>query len=421
MKTMRHLLIFFGALLVLASCSKDEPAATPTPSSAERTVVVYMSGENDINSFVQGDIDEMIAGRRLVSSNVQLVLFVDLAGKTPFLARVTTDTRQPLDTLYKYEQDFYATDPDAMRDVLERATTLCPATRDYGLVLWGHAAGWTIENDSVATSRRAYGRDSGDNTASATKGKWLNMPSLRKALSMTGKHWKFIFCDCCNMQSVEVAYELRGATDYLIASPAEITGKGAPYDTMVKDFFLTDDAAMCSMICDDYYAQTTHEMGRGDEHLPISAIATSQLPALASATRQILPAVDSYLRTTANATDALVYYSSYRIDPTMRYSAKEKIMFDMLNVVRTALADQPEQYQTWLAAFDRAVPYRLTSGLWHANWIISFSHFSVTPDNSGCVSMFFPLERYADAPNKYNENIRKLAWYYAVGWSDVGW
>ncbi len=115
-------------------------------------------------------------GRKSVAENENLVLFVDRASSAikPFLAKVTM--QGTLDTLYRYEQDFYATDPGMIADVLNRAITLCPATEDYGLVLWGHATSWIIEKDSVATAsaRRGYGYDTGNNST-GNGGKWMEM------------------------------------------------------------------------------------------------------------------------------------------------------------------------------------------------------------------------------------------------------
>jgi hypothetical protein len=136
-----------------------------------------MSGENNLSGYLQSDINEIIRGRQLAPANDNLVLFVDRASSTekPYIAKVTADGKQ--EKLYEYSEDFLASDPERMAEVLKRCINLCPATEDYGLVLWGHASGWIIEKDSVAHSntqaslsngnapRRAYGVDSGDNTA----------------------------------------------------------------------------------------------------------------------------------------------------------------------------------------------------------------------------------------------------------------
>jgi len=422
---MKHLLIIIGCILLFSSCHGDTPDnETPTKpvDPARRTVIVYMSGENDLHRYncIENDIDEMITGRKLAAADESLVVFVDKPStqEMPFIAKVTTNDRQPLDTLYIYEQDFYASDPDCMTEVLNRCIQLCPATEDYGLVLWGHADGWIIEQDSVPVSNqnRAYGRDSGNNTASTSTGKWLNIPSMRKALELLPVKWKFIFADCCNMQSIETAYELRDQAEYFIASPAEITGDGAPYTAIVKDFFIHDDKEMYKAVCDDYYAQKTNYLGRGDEHLPISVIKMECTPYLATATKEVLAQVNSYL-TQPNATQGLIYYYTY----DMRFE-REKVLYDMNDVILNALTEHPDAYQNWRNVFDQTVVYSRTSALWHGLHL-NFNDFNATPERQGVVSMFFPLAKYEDPiiSHTYNESIRKLEWYYAVGWSELGW
>jgi hypothetical protein len=241
---------------------------------------------------------------------------------------------------------------------------------------------------------------------------------MRKVLEDMGTPWKFIFFDCCNMQNIEVAYELRNVTDYIIAAPSEITGYGAPYNVITKDFFITDDQRMYTSLCDDYHAQVTDNTGRltpaGDRQLPISTIKTSQVQALANATKLLLPELAEYLKT-SSATKDIIYYYAYD-----KNSDCEKVMYDMKDMIRSAFAEKPEKYVTWEAVFNQTVVYARAKGKWHGN-CVNFSDFTITPEKIGCVSMFFPMEKYSKVSHKYNETIRQTGWYYAVGWSEVGW
>ena len=413
---------------ILTACQSDD-AESPTPQ-ARRTVVVYMSAENNLSGYLQSDINEIIRGRQQAPANDNLVLFVDRASSTekPYIAKVTADGKQ--EKLYEYSEDFLASDPERMAEVLKRCINLCPATEDYGLVLWGHASGWIIEKDSVAhnnfqvsslsnahTPRRAYGVDSGNNTATL-KGTWLNIPSLRQALKQVGMTWKFIFCDCCNMVNVETAYELRDATPYLIGSPAEIPGDGAPYTTLVKDFFKYDDKEMYTSICDDYYAQIDDIGGR----TPMAVVKTNQLKALAQATRPLMAQVNDFLKT-SNSTQGMIYYYAYD-----RSKEMEKTLYDMNDVIRTAIGADAPEYKQWKEVFDQTVIYSKLSPKWYNKCIVlsDFSDgttFKHGNESFGGMSMFFPLEKYNNSgmSHAYNETIKKLAWNYAVGWSELGW
>ena len=413
---MKKLLTVICAVLLLAACKKDKTEPTPTLPD-KRTVIVYMPAETNLNSFANDDVNEMKKGIKDVVGRYNLLIFVDHASETqmPFIAKITSDTQHPVDTLYKYTEDFYSSDADHFREVLSRCMSLCPA-ENYGLVLWGHASGWIIErNGSLARApRRAYGIDNGDNSAVGPGGndsyKWMQIPEMREALEQLGIKFKFIFCDCCNMQSVETAYELRNCTEYFIASPAEITGVGAPYDTMVKDFFKEDDSEMCVSMCQDYNAQYDYVGG----HLPISAVQTDKLEDLATATQQVLPQVADYLKTD-NPTEGKIYYYAYN-----KNYEREKVMYDMYGMIRAALTDYPDAFKDWNYAFDQAVFYTETSEKWHAN-AVNFDDFTVTPENYGGMSMFFPMDKYKNTSHKYNDAIKLMQWYQAVGWSAVGW
>jgi len=421
---MKKWFIMTFVLLGLTACSSDDAgkdSPTPPASTARRTVVVYMSGENNLSGYLDSDINEMKAGMKSVAADENLVLFIDRAStaEKPYIAKVTTDGE--LETLYTYDSDFHASDPEKMADVLNRAVGLCPATEDYGLVLWGHANGWFIEKDSIAI-HRAYGLDTGNNSTGIS-GIWINIPTMREVLGQkVSVRFKFIFFDCCNMQNVETAYELKDVTDYIIASPAEIPGKGAPYNTIVPCLFNHDDVSMYKGICDNYYAQTDASGG----HLPISVVKMKNMDALATATRNILNKVVSHLPKNDIGTGHVYYFGVRQSDGwTTTYPDKYKAKYDAKDIIRwTVAGDDEAAYLQWLSVLEQAVVYSRISTFWQTSYLKTsnkaFADFTVTADNYGGVSMFFPLEKYTGDVN-FNEDVKKLAWYHAVGWKDVGW
>ena len=397
---MKKILAFIASTLLFVACSSDNDEVR---QPAKRTVMVYMAAENSLSGNAQSDINEMIRGVKSISPYDNLIVFVDRARsqEKPFIIRLQNDDKQPTDTIKKYESDFYSSDPEKMQEVMLWIMSHYPAD-DYGLVLWGHGNGWVIMNDSV--SRRAIAVDNGENKTN-DKGLWLNIPSLREVLSNLPHPFKFIFADCCNMQNVEVAYELKDVTEYYIASPAGIPGEGAPYQTVVPDMFLYDDVQMYTKICDDYNALTDYEGG----HLPLSVVRTSELPSLAVATKAALQTIDP---TTVN-TDKLIYYYSYR--PS---DSREHVLYDM-NDFLLQHADE-KAYQQWLTVLDQAIAYKKFSKKWQVAGTLVVD-FEMTEDRFGGISMFVPLERYKYTLMNYNETISQMAWYHAVGWSELGW
>ncbi len=230
-------------------------------------------------------------------------------------------------------------------------------------------------------------------------------------MEQTPVEWKFIFCDCCNMANIETAYELRGVTDYLIAAPSEIPGVGAPYQTIVKDLFYHDDEQLYRTLCDDYNALTVE----GKYHTPITTIKTAGLKDLAAATRQVMNEIDEHIQS-EEATTGIIYYYADKAS-----IEADKTLYDMNDMIRTALAEDTESYRIWRQAFDQTVVYQKMSTRWQTENHVNFNDFTITEEKFGGMSMFFPLAKYASASHNYNKDIHKLAWYYAVGWSAFGW
>ena len=415
---MKNFLIFISMVLLFAACSKHEEDDKPL-SEGRRTVILYVSGDNILSSFTSTDIQELINGaKNNLSSSDRLVMFVDRISdiEKPFIARITGNEQQPVDTLYKYPTDFLVSEPSNFREVLTRIQGLCPA-KEYGLVLWGHGTGWTIETSVVpaAAPRRAYGVDNGNVASRGDHGLWLNIPDMRKVFEQMGVKWKFIFADCCNMMCAEVAYELRNCVDYLIGSPAEIPGQGAPYHKIVTHLFSQSDNFYEGIV--DAYANDNLK------YLPLSVIQLSEMEQLAKATKQVMPQIAAHLRLGDEAaTRGIIYYCA----PGGMYDDVNKVMYDMNHMILRALAEQPEAYTQWHQALERAVVKRVTSMAWATNNsnTVNFSDFrEATETEQGCVSMFFPLNKYDNSTcsHFYNQDIRQMQWYQAVDWASQGY
>jgi hypothetical protein len=112
----------------------------------------------------------------------------------------------------------------------------------YCLVLWGHAYGL------------GFGRDHDDA---------LTLENLRKALSsQNGKKLDLLGANACAMSYAEAAYELRGATEYLVASEIAVPLAGWPYETILK--CITKDTTseqLGTVIADAYVSHFNSSLG----------------------------------------------------------------------------------------------------------------------------------------------------------------
>ena len=412
---MKKLLFLLFVLGTLTACTKDDDTSGPVPQPTQRTVIVYMSGENRLSPYTDYNLKEIKEGSQHIGKDDCLLVYVDKSkvGELPWMARIrngqVTDSVSLADMGIS-QKDEYSSDPQVMEDVLQYAVRHYPATRDYGLVLWGHSTGWLIDGDSLAYTR-AYGVDNGINSATSDAGMWLNVPTLARVLRRL-PHMRFIFADCCMFMCLETLYELRDVADYIIGSPAEIPMDGAPYQTVVPAMFDRDNFA--TKIVNNYYAQKNGPDKNLD--LPLTAVRTSEMEPLAKATRAALQEVKAQqLMDDAGYADlkGLIYY--YYNDRNAFYHPEYDVLHDAGDFMR---AKAPEAaYKAWQTALDKAIVTKTYSAKWFTafKWDVFYgNNFTVTPDRQSGVSMYIPQSPQSGNHSTYQSDLKKLAWYYAV-------
>ena len=426
---MRKLFIILCGVILMAGCKKDNDE--PAKKDTQRTVVVYISSDNNLSGAAASDINEMKEGAAGIPSDGRLVAFVDLNGSKPFIAEIKNDKRQPLDTLYKYSTDFYASDPNLFSEVLERVAGLCPA-KEYGLVLWGHGSGWLVEKDTIA-QHRAYGIDE---TGSGSGGKWMNITQMARALKdLQTKNvmpkLSYIFADCCTMMCVEAAYELKDVTEYMIGSPAEIPGYGAPYKLMVQQLFKSGSNLYRGIIDTyyDYYADFDNlnyvERSRwpymkDGYSVPLSVIDTKYIGALANMTHDMLERAQGGYPQYPKSPDLLgIAFYCYN---TFSYWPVD-VMYDMRAIMERLLS--AADFTTWDSTYQQAVPYYRMSMKWMTESQEQYRAFDTFDKNLkyGCVSMFTPREGqgYSYGALPLNQTVQNFAWSRVMDWKRFGW
>ena len=395
-------------LCVVATCSfsacekdKEAPDVPSDPSYApSRTVLVYMVAENSLNGQVSSDISEMLNGMRdsTFYPNDRLVIYLDDIGlpRTYVVERYTKErTLSDLTPSKTWSEDVNSSSPQQLSEVLEYTKSMCGAS-SYGLVMWSHASGWipsSYGEDRLAP-RRTFGLDNGRNSSSSSlDGNQMAIEDLARVVEDFGGV-DFIFFDACFMQSVEVAYTLRNAAKYIIASPAEIPGPGANYQTMVKAMMKMDDYA--DKILTAYYDQYGSE---GDNYgIVISSVKTTALSHFAA-----------YMKTVvANHREDLLNANYENVQDYFRYDVWASVypdFYDMKGVMKQVLSD--EEMVQWEEEAAKVVNLK-TSYTWYS----AFNRLLNGIDKEQCcgVSMFVPLDKYAGSSNRFDEEYLDTEW-----------
>ena len=315
-----------------------------------------------------------------------------------------------------------SSDPAVLEEAL-RYTREKYQAKSYGLVLWGHSTGWLIKNDSIPYAKtRAYANDEGKSPTT-----WMNIPSLARAIKngMNGEKLSFIHGDCCNFGCVEVAYELRHVTDYVIGSPAEVPDAGSNFSDLSGLF--DTSSTFYKVIIDtywDYYANQFKEKGTtyyninyGDLEgysIPQVAVKTSELENLATATAQLLNSIQDKLKPTGQLNVNNVIY--YAVNNGLKYN------YDMYKTLKenTSEAD----FKTWEPVFEKAIVYYRLSPRWMtivSSLKTTMSSFDAISDNCRVLSMFFPGTQYNHIYPSWNTTIQQLQWNGPISWQQYGW
>ena len=413
--------VFYTVMVMMAvlmtACSNDDASPVqPTPNKSEsriaaqaRTVLVYMAGKNELNNAVGDDLNEMKLGSRYLSNNDNLLVFVCRYKniETPWLARIkngeVTDSVSLRDMgITSSDGENRASDPNVVEGVMRYAFSHYPAAmNNYGLVLWGHGSGWLMMNEVTPQHSRAFGVDYG-NSQDYRNGRWINITTLADILKDMPR-LKFIMADCCNFMCLENLYELRNNCDYIIGSPAEIPGQGAPYDQIVPDMF--SDGKFYANIIDKYYKSM-------NGYLPLTAIQTSEMEHVAQATRQALQAVKATKGEVYADMTGLIHY--YHTDDDKDFHPEYNIFYDAGDFF-LAYAPQSE-YQQWKQALDKAVVDHRNATSWCTDkqWSKKYSDFTANDTKMHGVSMFVEQNPAKGNYAKYNEDIKRTAWWKAV-------
>lgn len=431
MKLLNRIIFCLCVLLMLDSCDKDDKNEEKT--LAKRTVLIYMCAENnlDTSGFFNGNIRDIKTGSQSLPDNVNLIVFVDRNSKTekPYIARCS---KEGLTKVKEFSEDFYSVDMERMKEVMSWVSHNYPA-ESYGLSLWGHANGWMQASDRyvVATagakvSYRAYGADSGaDNTGGSEGYKYINIPELNEAIYSSFPRLDFIFFDCCQAMCAELAYELRNSARYIIGSPAEIPGRGAPYVYVVPDFFLEKEEvgpAIVNHYVEKWRTDTDNTSSLG---LPLAVVDEDRMGDFAQATAQALGTfMDDCRYPDQLDLKGVIYYGK------TKYSANCPCFYDVNDIMQRNLSE--EDYKAWHEVMMQTIIYstypgdEMQQGL--SNWMtsegISFSSFNVNDATYGGLSIFIPQTSYQFVSAGYlnpNVSIFSMKWTDIVDWSKWGW
>lgn len=427
-------------IVVGVSCSNgDSPDGPDVPvTPVGQTVFMFFPWSNSLLSDFRRTVEDMqtVVAQRSMKDE-RIMVFMATSEREAVLFELKKQNGQCLtDTLQRYS-DRPFTSRQWLTSLFSEVMTLAPASR-YGMVVGCHGLAWVPVQGQRSARKRLGSQERIDEEDNLYKEERIDKEGepndlmhfevqgpvttrfiggtypetqiettdLANAMADAGLHTEYILFDACYMSSVEVAYELKDVTHYLIASPTEVLSYGFPYITMGKHLLGTPNYKGIADSFISFYSSY---------NLPYGTVAVTdctQLDALAAIAQQINAAATEQINAaTAEPTNAasggklntarsgkdvpngVQIMDGY--SPTLFYDLGHLMSLkDAGTVLTAAFAEQ----------LDKTVPYKGHTG----------QYFTALKDTPVDIKHYSGLNTSQGSLNHMADRFSETAWYKAT-------
>lgn len=391
-------------IVVGVSCSNgDNPDGPDVPvTPVGQTVFMFFPWSNSLLSDFRRTVEDMqtVVAQRSMKDE-RIMVFMATSEREAVLFELKKQNGRCLtDTLRRYS-DHPFTSRQWLTSLFSEVMTQAPASR-YGMVVGCHGLAW-VPVQGQRNARKRLGSQEridkegepydlmhfevqGPVTTRFIGGTYpetqIETTDLADAMADAGFHTEYILFDACYMSSVEVAYELKDVTHYLIASPTEVLSYGFPYITMGKHLLGTPNYKGIVDSFISFYSSY---------NLPYGTVAVTdctQLNALAAIAQQINAAAAEQL--VPNGVQIMDGYS-----PTLFYDLGHLMSLkDAGTVLTAAFAEQLE----------KTVPYK-----GHTD-----QYFTALKDEPVDIKHYSGLNTSQGSLNHMADRLSETAWHKAT-------
>lgn len=344
---LKHFFLLLFSIIVLASCGGNDDPVNPVdpfvPTKTKNTVFVFMPYTANNNGYyslylsLKGNLEDM---ERAIEQekglgNSQLIVFISENIKTSHLIYIGYNKNKGKcrrDTLNTYTSYDYTT-PDGIASLLTSVKQLAPAD-NYSMIIGCHGEGWMPKEQTRQT--RYFG-----GTAIP-----IDISDFNEGIKNAGMKMNYILFDDCYMSGIEVAYQLREAANYLIASTSEMMGYGMPYHKILK--YLLADNPDYEAVCSDFTSfYKTFSM-------PYGTIAVTNL-GYTEEMASFMKAINSTHTFDLDKIDDVQDLDVEHFTPT--------VYFDLGSYLRVLCGDDAATYTEAANLLKKLVPYKGTTGM----------------------------------------------------------
>lgn len=315
------LLVIIVLPFILSSCS-EEKSENNKPTS---TVLMFFPWGNNTYSAFLRNISNMKSAveESSVDYKTDILIWIADSKTTAKMIRLKKEGSVCVsDTLKSYTNvcpsgSYDYTTTDGLSSIFGEMKQAALA-KSFSLIIGSHGTGWIPRGCSFESSAAKRARRNLTiltrwwGATSSLPSYCIEVESLANALERNDMYMDYIYFDACYMGGVEVAYQLRGVTHYLMASAAELLLAGSPFTTVGKQLLSKN----YSGAIDEFY---NHYKSVNPLCATMSLIDCTALDSLASIVRQI------YASTTPNKVDVVALQSFDGISSHVFYDLSDYI------------------------------------------------------------------------------------------------
>ncbi|MBI5208359.1 MAG: hypothetical protein HY927_00125 [Elusimicrobia bacterium] len=263
-----------------ATGSDAAPGAFSLKGTREWTVMVYINGKNNLETYGLKDVNEMEA----VGSSDKVGVAVELGrikgyssedgdwvGSRRYLVKKDNDTAKITSPVLQDLGKVDMGDWKHLVDFVNWAKAAAPAKR-YMLVVWNHGSGWDrlrSKDGDVWTTGISYDDETGNHISTA---------QLGQAMAGIGKV-DIYASDACLMQMAEVDYQIKDFADVIVGSEETEPADGYSYDTLLAGLAAAPAATAAELGKITARTYTAHyaKLGQGATQSAVNAAALGAL------------------------------------------------------------------------------------------------------------------------------------------------
>lgn len=232
-----HIIFIFitlASLTIVISCSSEEEIVVPKEEN-EQTVIMFFPWSSNLLPYFQQNIKDFSKSiEERGSQNARVMVCLATTPNTADLMELKYDNGSCIvENIRTYDNQRF-TSQEGISNILKAIKEYAPGKK-YGLIIGCHGMGWlpVIHTKSNETQEIFhYNVSNGPMTryfGGLTQEYQIETSVLAQAILESGITMEYILFDDCYMSSIEVAYDLKDVTKYLIASPTEVMAYGFPY------------------------------------------------------------------------------------------------------------------------------------------------------------------------------------------------